>query len=181
MASVFTAAAVAAAFAASLTALVVPNDAARAASPASNVIVVNPATEPALTRNVDDPGRIAYQSKADCVLDSTFCSFNFPAVPKNHRLVVEHVSGVLAFAAGNGRGARVILDGGANNAVSSFLAPPSFLGESLFDQPVLQYFDAGSAPLLSALADINLSSASSGTISGYLLDCATTPCAAIAP
>lgn len=181
MASVFAAAGVAAALAASLAALVVPIDAARAASPTSNVIVLNPATEPALTRNVDDAGRIPYQSRAACVLDSNFCSFNFPAVPKNHRLVVEHVSGFLAFAAGNGRGARVTLDGGANGALSSFIAPPSFLGESVFDQSVLQYFDAGSAPLLGALADINLSSASSATISGYLLDCATTPCAAIAP
>ena len=92
MASVFAAAGVAAALAASLTALVVPIDAARAASPASNVMVVNPATEPALTRNVDDPGRIAYQSSADCVLDSTFCSFTFSVAPKNHRLVVAHVS-----------------------------------------------------------------------------------------
>jgi hypothetical protein len=181
MASVFAAAGVAAALAASLTALVVPSDGARAASPTSNVIVVNPATEPALTRNVDDPGRIAYQSRADCVLDSNFCSFTFPAVPKNHRLVVEHVSGLLAFVAGDGRGARVTLDGGANGALSSFIAPPSFLGETAFDQPVLQYFDAGSAPVLGALTDINLQSGSSATISGYLLDCATTPCAAIAP
>ena len=181
MASVFAAAGVAAALAVNLTALVVPIDAARAASPASNVIVVNPATEPALTRNVDDPGRIAYQSLAACLLDSIACTFDFPAVPKNHRLVVEHVSGVLVFAAGvAGRGALVTLDGGANAALSSFIAPPSFLGESLFDQPVLQYFDAGSAPLLSFTAEINLDSNSAATISGYLLDCATTPCSAIA-
>jgi hypothetical protein len=127
------------------------------------------------------PGRIAYQSRADCVLDSTFCSFTFPAAPKNHRLVVEHVSGALGFPAGNGRGKRVIFEGRANAAFSSFIAPPSFLGEIVFDQTVLQYFDAGSAPFLGALADINLRSGSSATISGYLLDCATTPCAAIAP
>jgi hypothetical protein len=181
MSNVFAAAGVAAAFAASLTALVVPIDGARAASPASNVIVVNPATEPALKRNVDDPGRIAYQSRAACVLDSTFCSFDFPAVPKNHRLVVQRVSGFLAIAAGDGRGARVTLEGGANGAFSAFIAPPSFQGESRFDQPVLQYVDAGSAPLLSALADVMLDSNSSATISGYLFDCATTPCAAIAP
>ena len=181
MASVFAAAGVAAALAASLTALVVPIDAARAASPTSNVIVLNPATEPALTRNVDDPGRIAYQTLAACLLDSIACTFDFPAVPKNHRLVVEHVSGSLGFPAGHGGGAQMTLDGGANGALSSFIAPPSFLGTSLFDQPVLQYFDAGSAPVLSAEADINLSANSLATISGYLLNCATTPCAAIAP
>ena len=66
--------------------------------------------------------------------------------------------------------------------LSSFIAPPSFQGEILFDQPVLQYIDAGSAPILGAIADTMLNSApSSATISGYLLDCATTPCAAIAP
>jgi|SRR6516162_8135157 len=181
MASVFTAAGVAAALAASLTALVAPIHGARAASPTSNVIVVNPATEPALTRSVDDPGRIAYQSTAECILDSNACSFDFPAAPKNHRLVVQHVSGTLAFAAGGGRGARVTLDGGANGAFSSFIAPTPFLGDSLFDQPVLQYFDAGSTPILVAIADVMLTSVSSATISGYLLDCAKTPCEPIAP
>jgi hypothetical protein len=62
MDSVFAAAGAAAALAASLTALAAPIDAALAAPPTSNVIVVNPAKEPALTRSVDDPGRIAYQS-----------------------------------------------------------------------------------------------------------------------
>jgi hypothetical protein len=181
MASVFMAAGVAAALAVSMTVFVVPIDGARANPPTSNVIVVNPATEPALTRSVDDPGRIAYQSRAECILDSNACSFDFPAAPKNHRLVVQHVSGTLAFAAGGGRGARVTLDGGANGAFSSFIAPTPFLGDSLFDQPVLQYFDAGSTPILVAIADVTLASGSSATISGYLLDCAKTPCEPIAP
>jgi len=172
---------IAIAFAASLTALAAPVGGAVAATPTVQVDVANPATNPALTRNVDDPGRIAYQSTAECILDGNFCGFDFPAVPKNHRLVVQHVSGDLPFAAGDGRGARVTLDGGANGALSSFIAPPSFLGHLLFDQPVLQYIDAGSAPSVSALADIILDSNSKATISGYLLDCATTPCAAIAP
>ena len=70
---------------------------------------------------------------------------------------------------------------GAHGALSSFIAPRLFQGVSLFDQPVLQYFDAGSAPSLTAVADTTLISFSSATLSGYLLDCATTPCAAIAP
>ena len=172
------AAGVAAALAASLTAFAAPINAARAATPTSNVIIVNPATEPALTRSVDDPGRIAYQITAACVLDTDACAFDFPAVPQNHRLVVQHISGLLV---GNVTGALVILIGGANGALSSFIAPPSFQGASQFDQPVLQYFNAGSAPSLTAVADATLISFSSATISGYLLDCATTPCAAIAP
>jgi hypothetical protein len=75
-------------FAASLTALVAPIDGARAASPTSNVVVVNPATEPALTRNVDDPGRIAYQSSSTCDLAGNTCNFIFPKVPTGHWLVV---------------------------------------------------------------------------------------------
>ena len=75
--------------------------------------MVNPATSPALTRSVDDPGRIAYQSTAACVLDTDACAFDFPAVPQNHRLVVQHVSGLLL---GNVTRALAILIGGANGA-----------------------------------------------------------------
>jgi hypothetical protein len=164
---------------ASLAVFVAPIDTARAAS-ATNVNVVNPAAEPALTRNVDDPGRIAYQSTAVCVLGGNFCTFDFPAVPKNRRLVVEHVSVSLVGNPTGPTGAQVNLSGGANQAATLLLAPPSFLGASQFDQPVLQYFDAGSAPFLFATADVTLSSVSIATLSGYLLDCATTPCAAIA-
>ena len=82
------AAGVAAALAASLTAFAAPINATRAASPASNVVVVNPATEPALTRNVDDPGRIAYQSSSTCDLAGNTCNFIFPKVPTGHWLVV---------------------------------------------------------------------------------------------
>jgi hypothetical protein len=133
-----------------------------------------------LTRNVDDPGRIAYQSTVACVRDQNTCAFHFSAVPKNHRLVVQHVSGALAFLADT-TGAQVVLEGGANGALSAFIAPPTFLDASFFDQPVLQYFDAGSVPFVFTEALINPSPASSAAISGYLLDCATTPCAAIAP
>ena len=104
---------IAATFAASLAILVSPVDSALAAPPATQVDVVNPATSPALTRSVDDPGRIAYQSTAACVLDTDACAFDFPAVPQNHRLVVQHVSGLLL---GNVTRALAILIGGANGA-----------------------------------------------------------------
>ena len=171
---------IAAAFAASLAILGCPVGGAFAASATAQVDVANPATNPALTRSVDDPGRIAYQSTAACVPNFTTCSFDFPAVPQNHRLVVQHVSAALLVVV-DARGAQVTLEGGANGAFSSFIAPPSFLRASLFDQPVLQYFDAGSTPILVAIADVMLTSVSSATISGYLLDCAKTPCEPIAP
>ena len=87
-----TAAGVVAALVAGLTVIAAATDSALAAPPATQVDVVNPATSPALTRSVDDPGRIAYQSTTTCVLNDTICSFDFPPVPKNHRLVVQHVS-----------------------------------------------------------------------------------------
>jgi hypothetical protein len=74
---------IAAAFAASVAMLGCPVGGALAA--ATQVDVVNPATSPALTRSVDDPGRIAYQSTTTCVQDSAVkntCFFDFPAVPK---------------------------------------------------------------------------------------------------
>jgi hypothetical protein len=77
---------------------------------------------------------------------------------------------------------QVDLDGGANNASSSFLAPPSFQRIGIFDQPVLLYFDAGSEPSVTIFTDAPFStSPSQVTLSGYLLDCVTTPRAAIAP
>ena len=41
-------------------------------------------------------------------------------------------------------------------------------------------YEAKGTPFVFAEADISLAGVSSATISGYLLDCATTPCAAIA-
>jgi hypothetical protein len=173
------AAGVAAALVASLTAFAAPIDGARAAPPTSNVNVVNPAIEPALTRSVDEPGRIAYQSATTCAVGSDFCNFVFPEVPKGHRLVVQHVSGQMVFASDT-PGVQLGLTGGTNEGGASFLAPPSFRRNGLFDQPVLQYFDGGSIPVLFASPDATIQFGTA-TISGYLLNCATTPCQPIAP
>ena len=177
---------IAAAFAASLAILSYPVGDALAAQSTVQVDVVNPATNPALTRNVDDPGRIAYQTTVtNCSLTETTCSFSFPAVPQGHRLVVEHVSGFLSLNS-NASGANVFLTGGANEARSSFFALPGLQfassGSILFDQAVLQYLDAGSAPFIATVTDvIPNANGSTATVSGYLLDCATTLCEAIAP
>jgi hypothetical protein len=50
------------------------------------------------------------------------------------------------------------------------LGDAGVLCTSLFDRPILQYFDAVSAPLVFADADIRQSPVSSATISGFLLD-----------
>ena len=71
---------IAAAFAASVAMLGSPVGGALAA--ATQVDVVNPATSPALTRSVDDPGRIAYQSTATCVQDSAVKNAFFSIFPR---------------------------------------------------------------------------------------------------
>ena len=91
--------------------------------------------------------------------------------------MVQHVSGHLNFTSDAGG---VQVEFNANEAFSDFLAPPSFQRVGLFDQPVPLYFDGESVPILGATADVSFAP-SQATISGYLLDCMKTPCAAIAP
>ena len=149
--------------------------------------VVNPATSPALTSSVDDPGRIAYQaiqSKSGC---SNLCQIEFAAVPLGKRLVIQHVSGSLGL---NGPPKSVVVnlakDNVANSGVSAFFTPVvagaatnSFA--SVFDQPVLFYIDAGGKPTILASADSSTISNGQVTLTGYLLDCTVNTCAAIAP
>ena len=86
---------IAAAFAASLAILVAPMDGAFADPPTSKVIVVNPATNPALTRRMDDPVLIPHESQQN--IDAGQDAFIFPVVPAGDRLVIQHVSGLVDF------------------------------------------------------------------------------------
>src|SRR5712692_1142435 len=116
----------------------------------SPVTVLNTSSAPAITSAIDDPGRIAYQSNQFVVTTTSpsAIQFNFPPVPPNHRLVVQHVSGGLGVAQ-NSPAALVILSAippnGFSAAVSYFFSP-SAAGFNAFDQPVLAYFDAGQQP-----------------------------------
>ena len=90
---------IAATVAASLATLVCPVGGAVAAPPTVQVDVANPATNPALTSSVDDPGRTAYESNVNCspVSGGISCQANFSAVPQGQRLVIQHISGGLLF------------------------------------------------------------------------------------
>ena len=68
---------VAAAFAASLAILVCSVGSALVAPPAIQVEVSNSATKPALISSVDDPGRIAFESKVDGQVQDTWSEFEF--------------------------------------------------------------------------------------------------------
>jgi hypothetical protein len=102
---------------------------------ASPVRVANTAAAPALTSSIDDPGRIPYQSTVFQTCTGANCTFTFGALPTGHRLVIQHVSGILGFS-GSGTQISVILRAGGPDAVS-FLA--SYFGprtEAEFDQSV---------------------------------------------
>jgi hypothetical protein len=178
---------IAAAFASSLAILVCPAGGALAASPTVQVDVVNPATNPALTSSVDDPGRTAYESNVNCspVSGGISCQANFAAVPRGQRLVIQHISGGLAFDS-DPKLVQVFIKGSPNQGISAFfVSSPVSTSNSLFDQAVLQYFDGGSTPVveITGLAASFLATFPEDvTLTGYLLKCnAATPCASIAP
>jgi len=167
---------------ASLATIASASPGALADKPVDQVNVVNPAANPLPTRSVDDPGRIPYQESQFCLAMAATCTFNFSPVPQGYRLVVQHISGDLRLANANASGVAVQLSGGILGH-SSFIGPPSLLGETLFDQRVLYYIDAGSTPTLNILVDARLDQTiqQEATLFGYLLDCTASPCAPIAP
>ena len=144
-----------------------------------NVNVANPATAPALFLNVNDPGRIAYQSlntNPSCSVGQ--CLAFFPAVPSQHRLVVQHFSGLANFSA-----APSFVNASLNEQSGFFLSiilAPVIGSASRFDQPVLVYYDAGQQPFAELQAVGATVTAATITLTGYMLDCTIAPCAAIA-
>src|SRR5215831_2086602 len=128
-------------------------------APASTT-VTNPATAPVQTTDVDNPGRIPYQSTqiADttCIGTSPSCVVFFPPVPSGHRLVVLHVSGLAGAATKPGQmnigaGKQVPGVGGVRvNSLTNFAFQP-FTVDTSFDQSVLMYLDAGDIPGVDAL------------------------------
>jgi len=175
------------AFAASLGTLVCPASGALAAQTVQ-VDVVNPASNPALTSSVDDPARTSYEASLGCspTQQNFVCEYNFPLVPAGFRLVVQHISGNLLFR-GTPLFVEAILAGNETGGSSAFFAP-FVVSDSIFDQSVLQYFEAGSHPDVVIFAAGNVpfdltGKANPVTLSGYLLKCdaAATPCAPIAP
>lgn len=168
------------------------------------VTVVNPATNPALTSSVDNPGRIPYQSTSEtgsCSAGGTgaVCEVSFPnTVPKGHRLVVQHVS-ASTFFTDNPAGIIVKLRAGSPGTTPSLFMPGpdiTFVAQatnivgrfggisfgSFFDHSVLFFLDEGGSPLVDIFWSNFSVNGSPGptTLIGYLLDCKAGPCAPIA-
>jgi hypothetical protein len=151
---------IAAAFAASLAILVYPVGGAIAAQ----------ATQ---IREVDDPGRIAYESEQ--IIGQGQDRFIFPVVPAGHRLVIQHASAIVIF---NSAVSEVTAAVSSPEGFSTFL-PPILSNSTRFDQLVQLYVDAGNHPIVVVGANSTVS-AGNMTLTGYLLDCTIAPCAQIA-
>jgi hypothetical protein len=179
--------------------LAIPTERALGDKPASPVTVVNPATSPvptsvvnpasmpALTSSVDDPGRIPYQSQiSNSCINVQQCALVFSAVPPNHRLVIQHVSGDISYSANPGAVLGFIFTSGVtvNNPTIHFVPITVSFGagtSAIFDQPVQYYVDAGMAPEVTVSHSGGGNDATgSATLVGYMLDCSAAPCAAIA-
>ena len=143
------------------------------------------AVRAALVANVDDPGRIPYEAIADCQAPSGSCNVFLPAVPAGKRLVITHVSSsVITNVPG---GTLVFPQLRRNGDVSGAFLPTTFQGSSLglnyfiFNQPALAYYDPGQSPI--ALLSLDASGSTTFAhfiLTGYMIDCATGPCAAVA-
>ena len=62
---------------------------------ASSIHGAFPASLVAEVRNIDDPGRIPYESQQN--IDAGQDAFIFPVVPAGDRLAIQHVSGLVDF------------------------------------------------------------------------------------
>jgi hypothetical protein len=147
----------------------------------SPVRVMNTTSGPAIASLIDEPGRTPYQARIvqQPASNTTSISFTFGAVPANHRLVVQHVSGNLTVTAGSPAASIGLAVLGF--VPTSLFFTPTLGGLNNFDQPVLVYFDGGQQPSVTAFGPTFVGSSSEiMTLTGYLIDCSAAPCAAIA-
>jgi hypothetical protein len=157
---------------------------ASADKPSTPATVTNPATSPALTSNVDDPGRVPYQNQV--ILDCTgpaapACSTGQQSVPPGKRLVVQHVAVAAEFkgSATAARSSIAVFAGGLLSAFPLSLALGGTL--AIGDQPVQFYVNGGGSFIGFVSADFTPGLSAEMTLTGYLLDCTVNQCTPIAP
>ncbi len=151
--------------------------------PPANVNVVNTPT----VKNMDAPGRTPYQhmiefstyQSDECPLPS-YCAIPFPAVPAGKRLVVEHVTmliavhdgqpGLLAFGdtnVTNSGNQAIISNAFTNTGVNASPDIPFFS----LDRPVRVYYEAGATPRLKLVTTGGtITFKGNASIHGYLID-----------
>jgi hypothetical protein len=148
------------------------------------------AVRAALVSNVDEPGRIPYVANSSCDFqsgDHDDCAASFPSVPAGKRLVITHVSGLLREGLPGG----TLISTQIISPRGNVFLPVTYIGNAfginnfVVDQPEHIICDAGASlkasVILGAFTSGSDSNGATFTFSGYLLDCTTGPCAAIAP
>jgi hypothetical protein len=159
--------------------------------PTIPVEVINPHTNPAVTSDIDNPGRAPYQSVSDqsgqC--SGNACSFPFAAAPSGHRIVVQHVSGVVDVLTPPTQAlVSVALSPfapGGFLSVTGFTAPTVMLSvqEQVFDGNVLFYVDPGQSVTVGVFLPGGTYLEPAGqnvVLTGYVVDCTVANCAPIA-
>ena len=103
----------------------------------------------ALTKNIDEKGRIPYIQSGSTNCVNPFCFLNFPAVPAGKRLVLEYVN--LTLNSPNGVPLFFISDRAANNTTNYTIglisqSPPVVTAYSVVNESILAYFETGETP-----------------------------------
>ena len=141
-------------------------------------------TRAALVKNVDEPGRQPYQSMVefntsipDCPINS-FCIVGFPVVPAGKRLIVQHVTVLIAVASGGQPNYLAFGDSFSTNTGNVAIVQPNFTqGSSVLgsffwflDRDVHVYYEAGGTPKLKVGASANFAFVGNASLHGYLID-----------
>lgn len=156
-----------------------------------SVNVANTGAQPVPSVRIDEPGRIPYQSQVNksdgSCTGATVCFFEFGFVPAGHRVVIQHISGIVNFSGGN-FATVVSLNNGSSLPLSTFLAAQAnAITFNAFDQTAQAYFDpAVFGGLIEVQVDLFGGTFPASphaefiTLSGYELDCSVAACAPIA-
>jgi hypothetical protein len=152
----------------------------------ASVNVANTSANPVPILDIDSAVRHAYQSHVQMANQCTGqnCNFVFAAPLAGHRLVVEHIAGVISLQNVSSQIGISVVNQSAS-LMANVLAPPpppSF-GYTQFDQPVLFYID------LQQSFSVGVSLPKGGsftpfdsqeiTLAGHMVDCSAAPCSAI--
>jgi len=144
----------------------------------------------ALVQNVDEPGRSPYSSASNFTNSScsgVLCVIRFTPVPAGKRLVVTNLTGQINVGA-PGVVSFLILDAPASalSTHSTALIPTTLLAGTVngsnrlgVTATLLAFFSAGDEPAASVLATTGISQEGLLTLSGYLVDCTSSSCAAL--
>jgi hypothetical protein len=128
------------------------------------------------------PGRIPYFSEQSTSLSSpgTQVQIVFPAVPPNHRLVVQRIMGSYGLSVNRATTTIALSTSSFSLRTNSFTPSAAFTNQ--FDIPVQAYFEAGEFPTTIAYAQgaSVFSNSAVSQLTGYLIDCSAAACAAIA-